>query len=112
MFRARVAVRRVEASARSRQGARAHFPESRNENAEDAQRGGVHSERGQDAQRNVCAMVKATRVLPSGFSFIAINTSERAPHVPNDACRYRPSSFLSRLHLFFILFDRRSYVHS
>jgi len=54
MFRARVAVRRVEASARSRQAAQAHFPESRDENA--GMRTGVRTETrtGTGCTRRVC----------------------------------------------------------
>ena len=49
-------------------------------------RGGAHrdGERGQDAY-DVCAIVKTTRVLPSGLSFIAISTSERVHRVLNDS---------------------------
>lgn len=57
----------------------------------------------------MCAIVKATRALPSGFSFIAINTNERVHRVLNDARVF--SLLFSLLCLFFILVDRRSYVH-
>lgn len=111
-FRACVTVRRVEASAWSHQGARGTF--SRIPNRTTKTRGDALQRRwtGDRMHGDVCAMVKTTRALPSGLSFIAINTSERVHRVLNDSRLSSLLFSLSRTYLFSFRLTGERYVHS